>query len=34
LGRRVVYDWVGGIGYMSVLVRAKTHILVGWRGRG
>jgi hypothetical protein len=34
LGRRVVYDWVRGIGYMSVLVWAKTHVLVGWRGRG
>ena len=29
LGRRVVYDWIGGIGYMSVLVWAKTPGMVG-----
>jgi hypothetical protein len=29
LGRRVVYGWIGGIGYMSVLVWAKTPGMVG-----
>lgn len=33
LGRRVVYDWVRGIGYMSVLVWAKTHGTVGGEER-
>jgi hypothetical protein len=32
LGRRVVYDWIGGIGYISVLVRAKTYGTVGGWG--